>query len=91
MTFWGIADTVEPRLRSFISNRRIDMAESCENLARSVIRAPLRKKPVAVLVDETRLRDRLKATEGLGMRRMARVSKIVRALMDDEEEEGESV
>ena len=37
------------------------MAESCANLARSVIRALPRKKPVIILVDETSLRDRLKA------------------------------
>ena len=52
---------VETRLRRFISNPRIGMAESCERLARSAIRAPPRKKPVIVLVDETSLRDRLKA------------------------------
>ena len=61
MTFLGIPDTVETRLRRFISNPRIDMAESCERLARSVIRAPPRKKPVILLVDETSLQDRLKA------------------------------
>ena len=37
------------------------MAESCENLARSVIRALQRKKPGVLIVDETSLRDRLKA------------------------------
>ena len=37
------------------------MAESCERLDRSVIRALPRKKPVIFLVDETSLRDRLKA------------------------------
>ena len=61
LTFLGIPDTVETRLRRFISNPRIDMAESCENLARSVIRALPRKKPVILLVDETSLQDRLKA------------------------------
>ena len=61
LTFLGIPDTVETRLRSFISNPRIDMAESCANLARSVIRAPPRKKPVVLLLDETSLQDRLKA------------------------------
>ena len=61
LTFLGIPDTVETRLRRFISNPRVDMAESCENLARSVIRALPRKKPVVLLVDETSLHDRLKA------------------------------
>ena len=61
LTFLGIPDTVEIRLRRFISNPRIDMAEYCENLAGSVIRAMPRKKPVIPLVDETGLRDRLKA------------------------------
>ena len=84
LTFLGIPDTVEARLRRFISNPRIDMAESCERFARSVIRAPPRKKPVILLVDETSLKDRLKAIECLGMHCMMRVSKIVRALMDDE-------
>ena len=37
------------------------MAESCENLAGSVIRVLPRKKPVIVLVDETSLHDRRKA------------------------------
>ena len=37
------------------------MAESCERLAWSVIRALPRKKPVILLVDETSLHDRLKA------------------------------
>ena len=126
------------------------MAESRENLARSVIRALPKKKPVIFLVDETSLRDRLrrwpcpsparggrsaaammtyyqtrwlmsqvemitkmlrwvrdgagkgrdlivmadsgigtspnliKSIEGLGMRCMTRVSKIVRVMMDDE-------
>ena len=61
LTFLGIPDTVETRLRRFISNPRVDMAESCENLARSVIRALPRKKPVVLLVDETSLHDKLKA------------------------------
>ena len=61
LSFLGIPDTVETRLRRFISNPRVDMAESCERLARSVIRALQRKKPVILLVDETVLRDRLKA------------------------------
>ena len=61
LTFLGIPDTVETRLRRFISNPRVDMAKSCENLARSVIRALPRKKPVILLVDETSLHDRLKA------------------------------
>ena len=37
------------------------MVESCANLARSLIRALPRKKPVIFLVDETGLHDRLKA------------------------------
>ena len=45
-TFLGIPDTVAPRLRRFISNPLIDIVESCENLARSVIRALPRKKPL---------------------------------------------
>ena len=57
MAFMGTPDTVKTRLRRFISNPRIDMAESCENL----IHAPTRKKRVTVLVDETSLRDRRKA------------------------------
>ena len=61
MPFLGIPDTVETRLRRFISNDLIDMAESSKNLARSVIRALPRKKPVILLVDETSLQDRLKA------------------------------
>ena len=61
LTFLGIPDTVETRLRRFISNPRVDMAESCKCLARSVIRAMPRKKPVILLVDETSLHDRLKA------------------------------
>ena len=150
LTFLGIPDTVETWLRRFISNPRIDMAESCESLARSVIRDLPRKKPVILLVDETSLHDKLKAMvvsvayegraipvammtyhqtqwpmgqvemitkmlrwvrdgagvgrdliamadrgigtspnllkaiEGLGMRYMMRVSKIVRVMMDDE-------
>ena len=84
LTFLGIPDTVETRLRRFISNPRVDMAESCERFARSVIRALPRKKPVILLVDETSLCDRLKAIEGLGMRCMMRVSRTVRVMMDDE-------
>ena len=64
LTFLGIPDTVETRLRRFISNPRIDMAESCKNLARSVIRALPRKKPVILLVDETSIH------EGEGIRRL---------------------
>ena len=52
---------MKTRLRRFISNPRIDMAESCERLDRSVIRALTRKKLVILLVDETSLQDRLKA------------------------------
>ena len=61
LAFLGIPDTVETRLRRFISNPRIDMAESCESLARNVIRAMPRKKPVILPVDETSLQDKLKA------------------------------
>ena len=61
LTFLGIPDTVETWLRRFISNPHIDMDESCKSLARSVIRALPRKKPVILLVDETSLHDRLKA------------------------------
>ena len=61
LSFLGIPDTVETRLRRFISNPRVDMSESCENFARSVISALPRKKPVILLVDETSLQDRLKA------------------------------
>ena len=39
------------------------MVESCENLARSAIRAPPRKKPVIAIVGETSLHDRLKAAK----------------------------
>ena len=39
----------------------VGMEEYCEDLARSVINALPRKKPVTVRVDETSLRDRLKA------------------------------
>ena len=34
-----IPDTMETRMRRFISNPLVDMAESCKRLARSVIRA----------------------------------------------------
>ena len=34
LPFLGITDEVKTRLRRFISNPRIDMAESCENIAR---------------------------------------------------------
>ena len=61
LAFLGIPDTVETRLRRVISNPRVDMAESCKSLARSVIRALPQKKPVILLVDETSLHDRLKA------------------------------
>ena len=61
LTFLRIPDAVATRLRRFISNPRIDISESCKRIARSVIRAPPRKKPVIVLVDETRLQDRLNA------------------------------
>ena len=84
LTFLGIPDTVETRIRRFISNPRIDMAESCERLARSVISAPPKKKPVILIVDKTGLQDRLKATEGLGMHCIMRVSRVVRVMMDDE-------
>lgn len=49
LNFLGIPDTVETRLRRFISNPRVGMAESCENLARSAIRAMQIKKPVTVI------------------------------------------
>ena len=62
MSFLEIPDTVKTRLRRFISNPRIEMSESCDNPAWSVIRALHRKKPVILLVDETSLQDRLKAT-----------------------------
>ena len=52
LTFLVIPDTVETWLRRFISNPRVDMAKSCKRLARSVIRAMPRKKPVILLVDE---------------------------------------
>ena len=61
LAFLGIPDMVKTRLRRFISKPRVDMAESCENLARSVIHAPPRKKPVILIVDETGLHDRLEA------------------------------
>ena len=61
MAFLGIPDTVETRMRRFISNPRVGMEESCENLARSAIHAPPRKKPVILIVDETGLHDRLEA------------------------------
>ena len=61
LRFLGIPDTVGTLPRRFISNPRVGMAKYCENLARSVIRAQQRKKPVILRVDETSLRDRLKA------------------------------
>ena len=61
LTFLGIPDIVKTRLRRFISKHRVGMAESCDNLARSVIHAPPRKKPVILIVDETGLHDRLEA------------------------------
>ena len=50
-------------MRRFISNDLIDMAESSKRLARGVIRALPRKKPVILLVDENGLQDRLKAMD----------------------------
>ena len=50
LPFLGIPDTVEARLRGFI-----------ENLAGLVIRNLPKKDPVVLLVDETSLRDKLKA------------------------------
>ena len=61
MPLLGITNIVETRLRRFISNGLIDMSESSKRIARSVIHALPRKKPVIFLVDETGLRDRLKA------------------------------
>ena len=46
------------------------------------IRAPSRKKPVIILVDETGLHDRLKAIEEVGIHCMTRAPKIVRVMMD---------
>ena len=79
-----IPDTLETLIRRFIFNPLIDMAESCEKLARRVIRALPRKKPVIVFVDETDLHDRRKTLEVLGKRCMTRVSKVVRVMIDVE-------
>ena len=71
LTFLVITDTVETRLRRFISNPRVGMAESRKNLARSVIRAlPRADRGIGT---STNL---LRAIESLGMRCMTRVSKI---------------
>ena len=59
--FLGIPDTVETWLRRFICNDLIYMAESSKRLARSVIHALSRKKPIIIHMDETGLQDRRKA------------------------------
>ena len=61
LTFLGIPDTVGTCPHRFIPNPRVGMAEYCANLARSAIRALLRKKRVTALVDGTCLHDRRKA------------------------------
>ena len=61
LPFLGIPDTVETKLRRFISNSLIDAAKCFENLAGLVIGNLPKKDPVIILVDETSLRDKLKA------------------------------
>ena len=78
LTFLVIPDTVETRLRRFIANPRIDMEESRENLARSVIRAlPRADRGIGTSANP------LKTIEGLGMRCVMRVLKIVRVMEDE--------
>ena len=57
----GNPDTVETRFRRFLANSRIDAAKSFENLAGLAIRSLPKDAPVVLLVDETSLRDKLKA------------------------------
>ena len=52
---------MQARLHGFISNSQIDEAKRFENLAGLVTRNLPKKDPVALLVDETSLRDKLKA------------------------------
>ena len=57
----GIPDTVETRLRRFIANDLIDLAKSFENLAKLAIDGMPEDAPIVLLVDETSLRDKIRA------------------------------
>ena len=61
LPFVGNPATVERRIQRFIANDRVDHAESCREMAKWVIGNMPKNKPVVLLVDETSLKDRLKA------------------------------
>ena len=61
LPFVGNPAAVERRIQRFIANDRIDHAESCLAMARWVIGSLPEDEPVVLLVDETSLKDRLKA------------------------------
>ena len=61
LPFVGNPATVERRIQRFIANDRIDHAESCRAVAKRVIGNLPEDEPVVLLVDETGLKDRLKA------------------------------
>ena len=61
LPFVGNPAAVERRIQRFIANDRIDHAESCRAMAKWVIGSLPEDKPVVLLVDETGLKDRLKA------------------------------
>ena len=61
LPFAGNPAAVERRIQRFIANDRIDHAESCRATARWAIGNLPEDKPVVLPVDETGLKDRLKA------------------------------
>ena len=61
LPFAGNPAAVERRIQRFIANDGIDHAESCRAMAKWVIGNLPEDKPVVLLVDETGLKDRLKA------------------------------
>ena len=61
LPFVGNPATVERRIQRFIASDRIDHAESCRAMAKWVIGNLPEDEPVVLLVDETSLKDRLKA------------------------------
>ena len=61
LPFVGNPAAIERRIQRFIANDKIDHAESCRAVARWVIGSLPEDKPVVLPVDETSLKDRLKA------------------------------
>ena len=61
LPFVGIPSTIERRFQRFIANDKIDRADACRMMSAWVAGCLPEDEPIMLLVDETSLRDRLKA------------------------------